>query len=213
MEQFLLKYSWFTLNYIFKNLGLDLLKRDGKGGLKPTSACRFWSCLVCTYVVINFGIIAIYCFILMVEKTPEDLMTSYKDIFMNSVTNMFAFFSNFVMFSGLAFMGVFKLRTLSRGLVGVQDYFKQNALINEQVIKKCMKTFFSIIFPYMGIMIIGICLAWTSANTLIFSTLNVSIFWTILLSIFTSILFMIYCAPIWCFLFIYMEVSFNLRII
>ena len=105
MEQFLLKYTWFTLNYFFKNLGLDILKWDGRGGLKPTSACRFWLRLVCTYVVINSGIIAIYCYILIVEKTPEDLMTAYKEIFKNSVTNMFAFFSNFVMFSGLAFIG------------------------------------------------------------------------------------------------------------
>ena len=211
MELFLLQYTWFTLNYFFKNLGLDLLKWDGKGGWKPTSACRFWFRFVCTYVVINSGIIAIYCYILIAEKIPEDLMTVYKDIFKNSVTNMFAFFINFVMFSGLAFIGVFKLRTLSRGLVGIQNYFKQNALINEQATEKCMKTFFSIIFPYMAIMIIGFSLEMIGANTLIFSTLNVSTFWTSLLSMFTSLLLMIYSAPIWCFLFIYTEVSLNLE--
>ena len=115
MEQFILKYTWFALNYLFKNLGLDLLRRDGYGGLKPTSAWSFWLRFVCTNVALIFVIIAIHCYILIVEITSEDFMAALKEQIYNSVTTTFAMLSNVFSFSGLSFIGIFKLRNLSKG--------------------------------------------------------------------------------------------------
>ena len=127
MEPFILRYTWFTLNYIFKNLGLDLLKRDGEGKLKQTSACRFWIRVVCTYVVVDLLYALIYCYILIVETTPEDFMTALKEIFFNSKTNTYVFLCNNLLISIITFFIIFKLRILARGLVGIQDYYKKYA--------------------------------------------------------------------------------------
>ena len=205
-EKFILKYSWFVLNYFFKTLGLGLLKKDGKGGLKQTSACQFWLHWTCTNAVISFSMTVTFFYILIVETTPEDYIAAMNEKLYASAINIFAAVSNFTMVLGINYIGIFKLRTLSGELVGIQDYFKQNALIDEQATKKSMKTFFFTIFPNMAIIFIGLSLCWIGANTLIFSMLDVPILCIIMLSIFCS-LFLFFClAPIFWFFFIYTEV-------
>ena len=149
-EKFILKYSWFVLNYFFKTLGLDLLKKDGKGGLKQTSACQFWLRWTCTNAIISFSMTVTFFYILIVETTPEDYILAMNEKLYASAINIFAAVSNFTMVLGINYIGIFKLRSLSGKLVGIQDYFKQNALIDEQATKKSMKTFFFTIFPNMA---------------------------------------------------------------
>ena len=72
MEKFILRYSWFVLIYLFKPLGIDVLKKDGKGGLKQTSACRFWFRWIFTNAVISSGIAITWFYILIVETNIED---------------------------------------------------------------------------------------------------------------------------------------------
>ena len=207
MEQFILRYTWFTLNYIFKTLGLDLLKRDGEGRLIQTSACRFWIRVVSTYVVVNLLVTSTFWYILLVETTPKDFLTAYKEKFWDSKTNIYVYICNFLLFNGMTFFIIFKIRTLSRGLVKIQDYYKQNALIDEQEVKKGMKYFFFAIILYMAITTISVALVTIGSNTIVFSSLNVSTFWPCLLYIFTTLLFVIYSTPYWYFCFIYNEVS------
>ena len=173
MEKFILKYTWFVLNYLFKTLGLDLLKKDGKGGLKQTSACRFWLRWTCTNAVISSSIAITWCYILIVETNIEDFISAMNEKLYKPELNIYASISNFTMLFGLTIIGIFKLRTLSGGLVGIQDYFKQNALIDEQATKKGVKIFFIIIFPNMAIISIGCSLGWIGANILIYSFLTV----------------------------------------
>ena len=207
MEKFILKYTWFALNYLFKTLGLDLLKKDGKGGLKQTSACRFWLRWTCTNAVIISGITIMWCYILIVETNPEDFMRAMNEKLYKPELNIYASISNFTMLFGLTIIGIFKLRTLSDGLVGIQDYFKQYALIDEQSTKKGMIIFFIIIFPNMAMIIIGCSLGWIGANILIYSFLNVSTFSIMIFSTFCSLLIIFCCTPIWWFFFIYTEVN------
>ena len=206
METFILRYTWFTLKYLFKNLGLDLLQREGEDGLKPTSTCRFWLRLVCTYVGVDLLFLSTYCYIVLVETTPEDVLTVYKEKFFNSKTNTYVSLCNFFLFSVITFFGVFKLRILSRGLVGIQEYYKQNALIDEQATKKAMTKFLLAILPFMAILMIGVSGVY-GIYVITFSSLNVPTFWQSLLFIFYFIWCMISFAPLWCFAFIYGEVS------
>ena len=212
MEKFILKYSWFALHYLFKTLGLDLLKKDGKGGLKQTSACRFWLRWTCTNAVISSGIVVTGCYILFVETSHEEFMAAMKEKLYNSTVNTLASVSNFTMVFGLTIIGIFKLRTLSGGLVGIQDYFKLNALINEQAAKKGMKIFFITIFSNMAVIIIGCSLVWIGANILVYShpPLNVSTLSIVIFSTFCSLLIILCCTPIFWFFFIYTEVNFDL---
>ena len=106
---------------------------------------------------------------------PEDYIAEMNEKLYASAINIFAAVSNFTMVLGINYIGIFKLRTLSGELVGIQDYFKQNALIDEQATKKSMKTFFFTIFQNMAIIFIGLSLCWIGANTLIFSMLDVPI--------------------------------------
>ena len=207
MEKFILKYTWFVLNYLFKTLGLDLLKKDGKGGLKQTSACRFWLRWTCTNAVISSSIAITWCYILIVETNIEDFISAMNEKLYKPELNIYASISNFTMLFGLTIIGIFKLRTLSGGLVGIQDYFKQNALIDEQATKKGVKIFFIIIFPNMAIISIGCSLGWIGANILIYSFLNVSTLSIIIFSIFCSLLIIFCCTPIWWFIFVYTEVN------
>ena len=207
MEPFILRYTWFTLNYIFKNLGLDLLKRDGEGKLKQTSACRFWIRVVCTYVVVDLLYALIYCYILIVETTPEDFMTALKEIFFNSKTNTYVFLCNNLLISIITFFIIFKLRILARGLVGIQDYYKKYALIDAQATKKIMKKIFLAIFPCMIVLTIGVSLSVVGSNVIIFSKLNVPTVWQSLLYTFNVLIFMIYGTPFWYFF------SFMLRLV
>ena len=110
---------------------------------------------------------------MIVETTPEDYIAAMNEKNYTSAINIFAAVSNFIMVLGINYIGIFKLRTLSGELVGIQDYFRQSALIDEQATKKCMKTFFFTIFPNMAIIFIGLSLCWIGANTLIFSLLDV----------------------------------------
>ena len=117
----------------------------------------------------------------IVETTPEDFMTVVKEKNFNSKTNTAVFLCDNVLFSIITFFIVFKLRNLSNGLVGVQDYYKKYALIDEKATKKAMKKFFLAIFPYMAIMIIGVSFVVVGTNVIIFSKLNVPIVWQSLL--------------------------------
>ena len=207
MEKFILRYSWFVLIYLFKPLGIDVLKKDGKGGLKQTSAFRFWFRWIFTNAVISSGIAITWFYILIVETNIEDFMEAMREKLYKPELNIYAVISNFTMIFGLTIIGIFKLRTLSGGLVGIQDYFKQNAMINEQATKKEMKIFFLFIFPNIAIIIIGCSLAWFAANLLIYSYLNVSTLSIIIFSTFCSLLIIFCCTPIWWFFFIYTEVN------
>ena len=135
MEPFILRYTWFVLNYIFKTFGLDLLQKEGGGNLKPTSTCRFWLRLVCTYVGIDLLYASTCCYIVILETTPEDFMTALKEKIFNSKTNTAVFLCNYFLVSIHTFFIIFKLRILSRGLVRIQDYYQKYALIDEQATK------------------------------------------------------------------------------
>ena len=111
---------------------------------------------------------------------------------------------------GIFFIGVFKLRTLSKGLIAMQNYFNQNALINERVTKKAMRQFLWRAFPYMAIMSIGSSLGFIGLTKLSFSSLNVSLFWVNILTISYVLLCLVYNGPVWYFAFIYTEVRLNL---
>ena len=207
MEPFILRYTWFTLNYIFKTLGLGLLQKEGECGLKTTSTCRFWLRLVCTYVGIDLLYVSTFCYIVIVETTPEDYMTAAKEKFFNSKTNTSVFVCSYFLFGIITFFFIFKLRILSRGLVGIQDFYQKYALIDEQATKKAMKEFFLAIFPWMAIMIIGVSFVVVGSNVIIFSILNVPTVWQSLLYTFNVLLFIIYFTSFCYFVFIYVEVS------
>ena len=95
---------------------------------------------------------------------------------------------------------------MSRGLVGIQEYYKQNALIDEQATKKAMTKFLLAILPVMAILIIGVSGVY-GIHVITFSSLNVSTFWQSLVFIFYLLVGISYFAPVWCFAFIYGEVS------
>ena len=206
MEQFILRYSWFALNYILRILGLNLLKRDGEAGLRQTSVCQFWLPLAGTYFVIHGSIIAIYCYIFNFETTYEEFLRVGKEKITNSTTTSFAIYSSIIMTYGIFFIGVFKLRTLSKGLIGTQIYFNQYALINERVTKKAMRQFLWRAFPYMAIISIGSSLGVIGLTKLSFSSLNVSTFWVNILTISCILIFLVCNGPVWYFAFIYSEV-------
>ena len=206
MEQFILRYTWFALNYILRILGLNLFKRDDKAGLSPTSACQFWIPFACTYLVIHGSITAIYCYIFNFETTFEEFLRVGKEKIYNSTTTSFAIYSNIVMTYGIFFIGVFKLRTLSKGLISMQIYFNQYALINERVTKKAMRQFLWRAFPYMAIISIGSSLGVIGLTKLSFSSLNVSTFWVNILTISCILIFIVCNGPVWYFAFIYSEV-------
>ena len=206
MEQFILRYTWFALNYILRILGLNLLKRDDKAGLRPTSACQFGLPLACTILLTHGSIIAIYCYIFNFETTYEEFLRVGKEKIVNSTTTSFAIYSNILMTYGIFFIGVFKLRTLSKGLIGTQNYFNQYSLINERVTKKAMRQFLWRAFPYMAIMSIGSSLGVIGLTKLSFSSLNVSTFWVNILTISCILIFLVYNGPVWYFAFIYTEV-------
>ena len=94
MEPFILRYTWFALNYIFKNLGFHLLQKEGECGLKPTSTCRFWLRLICTYAVVDLLFASTYCYIVIVETTPGDYLAALKGKIFNSKTNTYVFLLN-----------------------------------------------------------------------------------------------------------------------
>ena len=207
MKQFILSYTWFALNTIFKYSGLDLLRRDGDNGLKPSSACRFWTRLVCTHLVILSGAIASFCYIVYFETTPDNLMKNTKEKVFTSVTTTFAMCSQPVWMSGLNFIIVPKMRFLSKKMVGIQEYFNQYALIDEQLTKKCLKEFLWKAFPYMAIMFIGYSVACVTALALGLSDLKVSTFWSGIFMAWAILMFYVYLTPVWYFVFIYIEVS------
>ena len=103
MEKFILKQSWFALNYFFKPLGLDLLKKDGKGRLKQTPACRFWLRWSCFNAVMIFAITVTFGYILIVETTPEKYMAAMTAGTYNSVVNIFAAVTHYTMVFGITF--------------------------------------------------------------------------------------------------------------
>ena len=207
MEQFILRYTWFALNYILRILGLNLLKRDDKAGLRPTSACQFGLPLACTYLVTHGSIIAIYCYIFNVEATFEEFLRELNEKIFTTVTTTLAIYCSSIGLFGINFIAVFKLRSLSKELIGTQNYFNQNALINETVTKKGMKRSIWRSLPYIAIMSTGQCLGVLGVIKLSFSKLDVSTFLVDLLVIFTSLITLVFSAPIWYFAFIYLEVS------
>ena len=72
-----------------------------------------------------------------------------------NIKGIFRHFLHFVfLLKVITFFGVFKLRILSRGLVGIQEYYKQNALIDEQATKKAMTKFLLAILPFLAFLII-----------------------------------------------------------
>ena len=207
MEKFLLKYSWFALNYFFKPLGLDLLKKDGKGRLKQTPACGFWLRWSCFNAVMIFAITVTFGYILIVETTPEKYMAAMTARTYNSVVNVFAAVTHYTMVFGITYIGIYKLRNLSGELVGIQDYFTQNALIDEEATEKVMKPLIFVSFLNVAISFIGVSLYWIGANTIIFSSLDVSTLGIIMLNIFCSLYAFFCLTPILWFCFIYTEVN------
>ena len=208
MKQFILSYTWFALNTIFKYSGLDLLSRDGDTGLKLSSACRFWTRLVCTHLVILSSMIATFCYIVYFETTPDNLMKNAKEKLFTSVTTTFAICSQTFWMFGINFIGVSKIRFLSTKLALIQDYFNQYALIDDQLTKKYVKEFIWKAFPYMAIMIIGFTVALMSSIALGLSDLKVSTFWSGILITLTTLMFLVYLTPVWYFVFMYIEVCF-----
>ena len=204
MKQFIFSYTWFALNTIFKYSGLDLLRRDGDTGLKTSSACRFWTRLICTYVVILSGWIATICYIVNFETTPEKFMNASEKVY-NSVTTSLALIYQAFWCLGICSIGTSKLRFLSKGLTDIQDYFNQYALMD--LTNTYTKGFLWKTFPFLVIMLIGYSLVQISIGTLVFSDLNVSSFWTVLWIILNTLLMMIALNPVWYFVFMYIEVS------
>ena len=213
MKQFILSYTWFALNTIFKYSGLDLLSRDGDTRLKLSSACRFWTRLVCTHLVVLSGMIATFCYIVYFETTPENLMKNAMEKVFTSVTTTFAMCSQNFWMLGLNFIGVTKMRCLSKKLVGIQEYFNQYALIDEQLTKKCLKEFLWKASPYMAIMFIGYSVACMTSFALLMSDLKVSTFWIGILVTCGILVFFVYLSPIWYFVFMYTEVSLEINLI
>ena len=211
MEQFILSYTWFALNYILRILGLNLFKRDDEAGLRPTSACQFWLPLACTYLVSHGSIYAIYCYIFIFETTLEEFLREVNERIYTSTTTTFAIWCDLIITHGLNLIGVFKLRALSKGLIFIQEYFNQNTLINERVTKKGIRNSLWRSLPFMAIMLIGQCLGWLGIIKLGFSRLNVSTFLVNMLVLFTSLFILVCIAPIWYFVFIYIEVSLTLN--
>ena len=119
----------------------------------------------------------------------------------------YVFLCNNLLISIITFFIIFKLRILARGLVGIQDYNKKYALIDEQATKKIMKKFFLAIFPCMIVSTIGVSLSVVGSNVIIFSKLDVPTVWQSLLYSFNVLIFMIYGTPFWYFFFIYVEIS------
>ena len=208
MEQFILCYTWFALNNILKYCGLDLLKRDGFSGLQPSSACRFWTRLVCTYVVLFSGTIGTTFYILNFETTPENFVRALKEKVYTSPTTTFAISSQGFWAFGMSCIAISKLRFMSKRLVGIQDYFNHYALKDKDVTKKTMKEFLLKIFPFFVIMFIGWSFVQISIGALIFPDMNVSSFWAGLWIMWLILLLLISFNPIWYFVFIYIEVSF-----
>ena len=208
MEQFILCYTWFALNNIFKYFGLDLLKRDGETGLKPSSGCRFWTRLVFTYVVLFSGTIATTCYVVNFETTLENFMRALYGKVYNSTTTTIAMSSQGIWAFGISFIGISKLRFLSKRLVGIQDYFNQYALMDKQVTNKSFKEFLWKTFPYLVIMFIGYSLVQISIGALVFPEMKVSSFWAGMFTMCLILILMISLNPIWYFVFMYIEVSF-----
>ena len=211
MKQFIFSYTWFALNYLLRLLGLNILKRDGDTGLRPTSACQFWLPLACTYFIIFGGVTTIYCYILNVEATFDEFLKNLNEKLYTNATNTFAQYCTSFCLFGMNFIGIFKLRSLSKELIVTQDYFNQNALINERLTKKGVKNSLWKSFPYISIMSIGQCLGVLGTIKLSFLSLNVSTFLVNLLVIFWSLIVLVFSAPIWYFSFIYLEVSLALN--
>ena len=207
MEQFIFSYTWFALNYLLRLLGLNILKRDGDTGLRQTSACQFWLPLAFTYFVIFGSLTAIYCYIFNVEATFEEFLRELNEKIFTTVTTTLAIYCTSIGLFGINFIAIFKLRSLSKELIGMQNYFNQNALINETVTKKGMKRSIWRSLPYIAIMSTGQCLGVLGVIKLSFSKLDVSTFLVDLLVIFTSLITLVFSAPIWYFIFIYVEVS------
>ena len=203
MKQFILTYTWFALNTVFKYSGLDLLSRDGDTGLKLSSACRFWTRLVCTYVVLFSGTIGTVCYILNFETTYENFVKALNEKVFTSAITTFAMQSQGFLALGMSCIGISKLRFLSKRLVGIQDYFNHYALKDKHVTKKFLwKT-----FPFFVIMVIGWSLAQISFGALIFPHSKVSSFWAGLWIMWFILLLLISLNPIWYFVFVYIEVS------
>ena len=203
MEQFILRYTWFALNTILKYCGLDLLRRDGDTGLKPSSACRFWTRLVCTYVVLFSGTIGTVCYILNFETTYENFVRALNEKVYTSAITTFAMQSQGFWALGINFIGISKLRFLSKRLVGIQDYYNHYALKDKHVTKKFLwKT-----LPFFVLIFIGWSLAQISFGAFILPDMKVSSFWAGLWIMWFILLLLISLTPIWYFVLIYIEVS------
>ena len=132
MELFILNYTWFVLHYIFRYLGVNPCEKDEFGKLKPTSACRYWMRFVCTNILVLVIFTGSFLYQVFVETSPEEFIKEYRKTLATSTTTIIVLILFNTIIISLSFICGSKLRSFTKALSGIQEYFRQNSIILDQ---------------------------------------------------------------------------------
>ena len=132
MELFILNYTWFVLHYIFRYLGVNPCEKDEFGKLKPTSACRYWMRFVCTNILVLVIFTGSFLYQVFVETSPGEFIKEYRKTLATSTTTIIVLTLFNTIIISLSFICGSKLRSFTKALSGIQEYFRQNSIILDQ---------------------------------------------------------------------------------
>ena len=79
MEHFILNYSWFVLNYVFRYFGVNPCEKDEFDNLKPTSFCRYWFRYFFTHILVLSGYIGSIFAMCFIESTPKMFEEAWRE--------------------------------------------------------------------------------------------------------------------------------------
>ena len=207
MEHFILNYSWFVLNYVFKYFGVNPCEKDEFNDLKPTSFCRYWFRYFCTHILFLCGYIGSMFAMCFIESTPKMFEEAWRQTIAKSTITAISLITFWITLLCLNFFLVPKLRQFSKALVGIQIFFRQNSILDKSMIKTQVKEFYWIITPNFFLALFGNLFLIIGVSYQLKAKLNLS---TICLSTHVISAFLLLCmlyVPVWYFVLVYKELT------
>ena len=207
MEHFILNYTWFVLNYIFRFFGINPLGKDEFGDLKPTSFCHYWFRFFCTHMLLLSGYIGSFIVMGFIESTPELFEEAWRQTIAKSTITAISCITFWFILYCLNFILVPKLRPFAKALVGLQEYFKQNSILDKSMITNQMKKFYWTMTPNFLLALLGNLFLIIGVTCQLKAKLNLS---SLCISIHVSSAFLLLCmlyVPVWYFILVYKELT------